>query len=356
MQKKRIEYIDAMRGFTMLLVVFSHILFFGYSGSEFNDFSLGGERFLSFNSLFIAFRMPLFFFISGFILFKKDFYWSPSESWKFTLKKAKIQLIPTIIFLLFYSYIWDKSFLDNLFSSAKAGYWFTITLFEFFIIYLCYRIICNLLKKVNGLDSALILLGIFLYCASLPTCLKILNIDGNKVVELFGIQNLKYFIFFAFGTLVKKHFEKVEKLMDNGYLSAIWIISFFCLSIYVLHHGYFQHTVLTHLYLIVNGILGLMLVFAFFRKYQSSFTQEKAIGRILQYIGRRTLDIYLLHYFFLPYNLGFIGDFFATNPNQTLEFVVSMFIAIIVVAICLLVSNILRISTVLANWLFGVKN
>lgn len=28
--KKRLAYIDAMRGFTMILVVFSHIQYFGY--------------------------------------------------------------------------------------------------------------------------------------------------------------------------------------------------------------------------------------------------------------------------------------------------------------------------------------
>ena len=42
MPTKRIEYIDAMRGFAMILVVYSHILFFGYSHSFGNDFSLGG--------------------------------------------------------------------------------------------------------------------------------------------------------------------------------------------------------------------------------------------------------------------------------------------------------------------------
>ena len=47
-KKKRIEYIDAMRGFTMILVVYSHIIFFGY-----ND-----DTIPSFNSFFVNFRMP----------------------------------------------------------------------------------------------------------------------------------------------------------------------------------------------------------------------------------------------------------------------------------------------------------
>ena len=55
--KKRIEYIDAMRGFTMLLVVFGHVLTHGL-----NNYSEGSVVY----SFFQTFRMPMFFFISGY--------------------------------------------------------------------------------------------------------------------------------------------------------------------------------------------------------------------------------------------------------------------------------------------------
>lgn len=96
--KKRIEYLDAMRGVTMLLVVYSHILYFGYSGA-FNNMTIEEGDFLTYNEVFTLFRMPLFFFISGFVLFKQDFSWSAAESGKFLLKKAKVQLVPTAFFL-----------------------------------------------------------------------------------------------------------------------------------------------------------------------------------------------------------------------------------------------------------------
>ena len=53
---KRIEYIDAMRGFTMILVVYAHIRFYGYHINDYSDA-------FSFNSLFMLIRMPLFFFV-----------------------------------------------------------------------------------------------------------------------------------------------------------------------------------------------------------------------------------------------------------------------------------------------------
>lgn len=86
MATKRIEYIDAMRGFTMLLVVYSHVLVFSYDNLIVYNLHNGGLSLnggvnpLTFNSLFVLFRMPLFFFISGFILYKKDYIWNISNS------------------------------------------------------------------------------------------------------------------------------------------------------------------------------------------------------------------------------------------------------------------------------------
>ena len=84
-------------------------------------------------------------------------------------------------------------------------------------------------------------------------------------------------------------------------------------------------------------------------------SRETVIGRYLQFIGRRTLDVYLLHYFFLPRNIAFIGDFFVEHPNPTLEFFVSVFLACLVILICLTVSEVIRLSPFLQHRLFGVK-
>lgn len=56
----RIEWIDAMRGFTMLIVVWYHVCLNTYCGESYDVFTL----------FFKTFRMPLFFFISGFIAFR----------------------------------------------------------------------------------------------------------------------------------------------------------------------------------------------------------------------------------------------------------------------------------------------
>lgn len=74
-EPKRIEYIDAMRGFTMMLVVYSHI----------HQFSIHAEG-LSFNHLLILIRMPLFFFLSGFLVEKVGQIWDIKTTEDFLLK------------------------------------------------------------------------------------------------------------------------------------------------------------------------------------------------------------------------------------------------------------------------------
>lgn len=363
MATKRIEYIDAMRGFTMLLVVYSHILVFSYENTLIYDLHAGGLNLigagegnaLTFNSLFVLFRMPLFFFISGFILYKNDYIWNIKNSMVFIGKKSKIQLIPTVVFMALYIFCFDLPIANSFLSSGKQGYWFTFSLFEYFCIYVLYRFICHKLGKENGYDIPLIILALLIYFGSFPQAIQLIGIEQSKLIGIFSVPMLKYFLFFVFGTIVKKHFNNIQNILDNGYVTGAGISLFFVLTIYLLHNGYFTNVAFNHIVLIIIALLGVLIVFCFFRKYQLSFTSETKLGSILQYIGRRTLDIYLIHYFFLPQNLDMVGKFFADNVNPAIEFAVSLILALVIVALCLIISNVIRISPILGHYLFGSK-
>ena len=58
--KQRLEWLDAMRGFTMILVVAYHVAQSGFMESEKISASL---------PFLVLFRMPLFFFVSGFLAY-----------------------------------------------------------------------------------------------------------------------------------------------------------------------------------------------------------------------------------------------------------------------------------------------
>ena len=101
------------------------------------------------------------------------------------------------------------------------------------------------------------------------------------------------------------------------------------------------------------GFLGVIIVVSFFAKNEASFSKDRVIGRSLQFIGERTLDVYLLHYFFVPINLEIVGRWLEVYCNPIIELFIEMTIALIVITVCLIFSKIIRISDYLAKLLFG---
>ena len=128
METKRIGYIDAMRGFTMILVVYSHVC----------GFCLG-DRSMGFNDVLFLFRMPCFFFISGWLFYKADRQWNRQTVRQIVSRKFMVQILPTFIFLFLLITVHDGQSPMVFFSrlgATKGGYWFTFALFEFFILYI----------------------------------------------------------------------------------------------------------------------------------------------------------------------------------------------------------------------------
>ena len=101
--------------------------------------------------------------------------------------------------------------------------------------------------------------------------------------------------------------------------------------------------------------MTMLLCMLFFRRYQASFTKETRLGRTLQYIGTRTLDIYLLHYIFLP-RIPAVGVWLNENrPDFVTGTALCVALALLVIAFCLITSSLLRISPLFQEHLFGVK-
>lgn len=145
-------------------------------------------------------------------------------------------------------------------------------------------------------------------------------------------------------------------MTDNQYILAICLVLFLVLQIYPFPHMIHGKFVIKYLQYILSGLFGVIILFTFFRKNERQFTKSTKIGSILQYIGKRTLDIYLLHYFFLPYHMIQFGDLLSLHSNKSVDVLIILIIALWIIAITLLVSNIIRLSPFLGHYLFGVKN
>lgn len=348
---KRLEFIDAMRGFTMLLVVYSHVLIFGYHQNEITH--------VSFNQALSTFRMPLFFFISGFVLYKSTRIWR-NELISFLRKKFLIQIIPTVFFLIVYDTVFAYDIKDSLLRGTKNGYWFTITLFEYFLMY---SMLAYLIEKVKykWMGKMLCLIVSVATLFSAEGCAVIKHFVPEWCLDLFGLGMIRYFSFFFLGTIVKEYYSRFCQLTDNGLFMALTILSFFVSVLFcdyfdmVMPEGGFPFVFMFEFRFLLTGIFGVVVIFTFFRKKERLFTRDHTIGKCLQYVGRRTLDIYFIHYFFLPRNLSMLGTYFTNETNPSIEFLISLLISMWVVILSVCVSNIIRLSDLLGHYLFGVK-
>ena len=104
----------------------------------------------------------------------------------------------------------------------------------------------------------------------------------------------------------------------------------------------------------MGGITGMWMIFTLFR-LSASWLERSGVGKPLQYVGTRTLDIYMLHYFFLPRFLMEYAPHLQAYDSRLLEFVVIMMISLVIVILCLIASYIIRLSPFLGHFLFGVN-
>lgn len=103
----RMEVLDVIRGVTMILVVFHHV-----RGTTFGLYNSQSPL----SEFLMSFRMPMFFFISGFVAYKAVDAWSWSFYGRRLWKKAMVELFPTAVFFgLFVGLTeWDWDFLADI--------------------------------------------------------------------------------------------------------------------------------------------------------------------------------------------------------------------------------------------------
>jgi len=351
---KRIEYIDALRGFTMTLVVTGHI----FSDCFMQDYLRG--NILSYYHFFGIFRLPLFFFISGFVFYKADRYWDLSSLKKFITSKVRVQLFSTLVFFLLYCWLFQKGIIRTLFDIHKSGYWFTYALFIYFVLYIGIDITICRIKRISPFSNYTIIASVFIglllyYLINNGFMLTILT---PRLTSLFSISKWQFFIFFSFGCFIHKYYDYFLKCQNYKYVKDGLILLFVCFSICILYHHNNNIHIYNYIYLLglIAALLGILLVMLFFKANETHLSNSTTLGGSLQYIGKHTLDIYFLHFFFLPYNMSFVGKWLEINPNPLLEFCMSLTLAIIVIVFCLLVSRIIRLSPTLAYLLFGAKH
>lgn len=343
MEKKRLEYIDAMRGVAILFVVFGHIPAYCYGTAN--------ENLSSFRALTSLLQMPMFFFVSGFVLNPQKNVKRGGEMW---YSKFRQLIIPAMFFCGIYVLINKTDIVYCITDKFKCGYWFTLTLFEFILIQCLWDFIAKSLNINNKgqlyiILSVVIALGI--YVLSMPT---VSNRLGG-VSGIVGIPMLRYYMYFVTGRLIHLNLENLLRYKYRDTLVSVIIFGFLLSAVYNWCFNVELSGALFHVNFIIFELFALLSVFVLFYKKRTYFSSSSRVSKAITFIGRRTLDIYLLHYFFLPKDLSVFGHYFVNHPAPILELAFGGIVTILIVAVCLIVSEILCQSTFCRKWLLGAK-
>lgn len=345
---KRIGYIDAVRGFSMLIVVYSHVL----------GFSFLSHPAFSFNDIFVTFMMPLFFFLSGFFMYKPGRFNARGMAFKFLKDKIMALIVPTLIFTIVYCLIFQYPLKDLWLEKAKCGYWFTLTLFVYFIIYVIGELTLGSILKGKSKVAVGVVVAAAVYAFSKFSMSSSCPWASSFLCGLLGYANFQYFVFFFFGALIRAYFPVFVRMLDQR-KSMLFIVSAFIIVQFLLQLpqsrewivatlSFYSYSLLKS----VAGFLGIVVVFACFRKYRSFF-ENSVVGSKLQFLGARTLDVYLIHLILIRTDMGYFGDFLARHASPVVELFLVTAVSVLIIYVCLLISSVLRSSDILAKILFG---
>ena len=325
----RKEYLDALKCLAIVLVVVCHI----------DGMKIGvGEYETLWGSIRHTFQMPLFFFISG--MFARNGIDKRIPLQILLWKKVKMLLWPAIIFEIIMSLVIGNNI--NLPSTGTGYYWFTFTLFECFLIYYIFAYIFRTKKNILNILLAAISVGFVGMLA--------LKINHPSVAFLDLSHLTKYFQYFFMGTLYNMYSEWGNKLLksQNVYTSSILGFS---ILMFLVYKGILPNIINAVSRDILLRYMGLFIVFSIFYNMKDYFNLENWLMKTIRYVGKHSLEIYLLHFFFLP-TLVWLKPFRDDNMF-VIELPISLLIAFAVIGIVLMLNFVLTRSKHISLLLYG---
>lgn len=334
--KQRINYVDGMRGLAMFMVVIYHI--------SFGCFHSGN---IITNIINVQYELPLFFFISGFFAERME----NKGTWTCILDKILHIIIPTIIMMSLFCWVMDYDLIEGFQKRLKEGYWFTFVLFEFILIYLSTNLFCKTFGLLKAKKWIHLLTGIiFIYLSSFSEKYN----QQYSIINILSIGEFKHYIYFIVGSLLFSKKELLNRILESKYVLGICIIICIIANIFGYKYGFAMLRLFAMVTISCLIIIGLIIIWGLFIRYKG-LSKGNIIGDFFSLIGKRTLDIYFIHYFILPWNLNTVGTFFSNIDIPFIEYIFAVFIALLVTLTALGIGCIIRLSPFAARWLLGEK-
>lgn len=342
--KQRIEYLDVLKGIAIFMVVMGHVITYGvYQIDQSVVFRIIGSV-----------HMPLFFFISGYFTIKsKDGRFVSPSMWKRFMQLMLPMLVVTNLWIFYYPHSGLQKHLTCTFvglwtSLHKNGYWFLWVLFAIIALYGIGSKVSNMLRRYGSVWKyapfavLLILLGVGDWL--LPKSL-------NDTLSLMFV--FKYMFVFLFGGIARGLGDRFTGYAqsDSGYTMSVIVTVM--LLIFVMYPEWlpFKRTAL-----MLNSaqvVLHCSLATFAVGLCKSVTDRHQNAGctrgvRLWSLLGRRSLQIYLFHYFFL-FPLGWIRPAMLSMGLDLVPVaLVAALCAAVITACCLAVDAVMSRSSFLS--------
>lgn len=336
MSNNRLYFIDALKGLSIILVVYYHIFAYVLSCTS------------VLNEFFISWRMPLFFFVSGYFSFEPHY--DASLTKKRIHNRIFKQLHPTVLICLFYVlavfFVRQEAplkeyLLHAVYDPSKTGYWFTFSLVQVFLFSCIIQYGFHRFKAATNTQR--VALSLLFFITAMLSAVSTISFDNSPApVRVFwNISSLgkttELLSFFILGSLFKSFGSKTF-----SFISRIPILTLGIALIALSHY-------LPEYYMVYFcGRLGaLIFIIGVCYRLQSTLSPKNIIGRYLIRIGSQTLPIYLFHFFILllvgmaiPYPES-VKELIA---NPIVEFVSLSIISILITELCLIADHLIKKS------------
>jgi fucose 4-O-acetylase-like acetyltransferase len=345
---KRIQYFDMIKGVAIFMVLMGHSVL---------SINTPGDSFL-FKAI-AAIHMPLFFFISGWFSVKIVNGNIQSTNLK---KRARQLLIPMLIIsslwtllnpIVSSSFIQFSSFSELWYAPYKHGYWFTLVLFEIILIFKLIAPIMNRIKNIL-FEVLFIFFMWFLLMIVVPRFIP----DSLSQIISYSLVSA-HFPMFMIGVFCGRHKDLFFRLLDSDWVRTVAVVLFLLTlihktvtsSLFDLWYSYYI------IQIIFYASMAIVVVSMFKRWSETAFAPERMhpgrLAQMWQYLGRYSLEIYFIHYWFL-YPLSFLYEpLMSLNMAFVPMLVVTGVNSAILITVSLGVNCILSQSNFISHYIFG---
>ena len=334
----RLSYIDASRGFAILLVVIGHVVQYIYKPNNFDSN-------IVFRMIY-AFHMPLFFFLSGYVTRNN---WTYIEFVQTTKKRILQLLIPFIVWGIFMNLVRHDEPIYGFLIHPDHGLWF---LFHLLLI----TIYCNTISLVS--DKFLIGGGklklIIVFTVGYIVLSKVCDWNVNDYGQ---ISMMKYYYpYYVSGLLLGDYKVKICNMRCTIYvgviatlcfafLSSMWYRVYNAIPTNENHYVYILNALLTFRYLTAFvGIMGVIALFSKMHILGNSF---------LVLLGNCSLGIYAIHMVIL-YTMHRMHILESTGISYSLEW--GIISTILLLAVTIVIVRQIRRNNYLSLMLIGDVN